>query len=540
MENSQLLINLANLADRDGHSVSYYYNNDSKMQKFLFAHGLIPAEEKKEGVSDLREISFDNQSVHDKRMTDRGFFVTKKLVENTQGTQECTFQAAERLLISISNLFDNDLKVKLLGLTDQEKNSITEKTKLSNAVMQDNKTFARYILEQAEKTLNNLYLKKEANGNYANAVLKNSIQYDWQEGQEKHITIPESIGRVFMLIDKLEMPYEAKQELLVSLIIAKSKNGELEGYIEEIRSKLGDDSITLEKLANRTSCHALFNKLAAEDKDGKVVQLFGNISDGLDIKEIWKEQQIFKLVKAIYVASTTYGPENPACLVGTWQQIIGSSAEINSAFEEAYSKHMEKRTAELSLSSYITEENIKSFAEAVANELIGIVNEKASLKKALYELSLSILDIAKPSEITLEQQKILAKINTIFVEQIQKYLPNYNVNNLPTAETYKILINAITNSGPMVAFGLQYLQQHDTPPQIQTQDPVYKLDSTDNPTGNGTKYTDKDSYWNEYSKVAMKDMLDLRLKFAGVEVDKAIVIRTMSLVKEPLRLSCRI
>ena len=77
-------------------------------------------------------------------------------------------------------------------------------------------------------------------------------------------------------------------------------------------------------LNNKSDLYKLFNNINNEE----INKLFKDISR-LDINEIWKEQQYFKLAKQIYIASTTYGQDNSACIQGAWTQIIMTALEIN-------------------------------------------------------------------------------------------------------------------------------------------------------------------------------------------------------------------
>ncbi len=509
VESQQENLLLINSLDSDKHSIGYYTNNPV-MQQFLFKHGMIP-EQKKVETRSLLKITEDRQSVHDGVVVKRADYVTNLLVEFT-GTaikKEELERVAAAFQNKIDKLFNDPLKIKLLDLSEQEKNSIAETVKLSAETKQNNDQFVLEILNQAKNILQEKYLNKPKGKVVDNSLPALPIQYSWVKGQEKYITIPETIGRVLLLIDKLEMPYIAKQELLVTLMM-QSNEEELKEPLKRIQSLLNDDTITLEQLTKKEPCHKLLNKLANQDKaDEEVTKLFSNISSGLDIKEIWQEQKKFKLAAAIYIAGTTYGENNSACLVGIWQQLIASIIEINSTWGDEFVKYNEKqRNMLVQEANSITKISIEAFVEDLAKKLIELSADQPNLKGALYDLSLGMLYINEPNSITLEQQKILTKINTFFTEKIKTYLPSYTAG-VPTEASYKILIDALTASVPMKAFGQECMKQEN--------------DSSKG-AGSGTTLYESESYWYEYSKVAIKEMLEIRLKSLGGNTENVKVL----------------
>jgi hypothetical protein len=98
------------------------------------------------------------------------------------------------------------------------------------------------------------------------------------------------------------------------------------GKLSVIRKELGNSGTFDKGQFHRTELHELLNGI---NDGGKINRLFKEIS-GLDIENVWKEQKEFVLLKQIYIAATTYGEDDSACIPGTWSQIISSINEISS------------------------------------------------------------------------------------------------------------------------------------------------------------------------------------------------------------------
>lgn len=99
-----------------------------------------------------------------------------------------------------------------------------------------------------------------------------------------------------------------------------------------------------------------------------------------------------------------------------------------------YDRYLEEEQKRDMQKDVITKENIKSFLEALADELIQYMELHPELKETLEDSVVGIADIDKPGEISFEQQKILAEINKYFGENIKEY---YRI----TIETYQVEAN---------------------------------------------------------------------------------------------------
>ncbi|QOD38232.1 TomO hydrophobic C-terminal domain-containing protein [Candidatus Wolbachia massiliensis] len=358
--------------------------------------------------------------------------------------------------------YQNDqMRLKLLSISDTEKRSVMKKTLNSDQPVPDDKEFIEAIFNKAEQALREQYLEKK-DGKYCNGHPTAELQYDYIRDDAK-VTIPESMGRIKLLIDNFSVPLKEKKELLVTLA---NQNPELvEKKLSKIRLELGDNNISQRQVTNRAKFYELLDNIDAN----KVNKLFKEISN-LDIKEIWKEQKEFVFLKQIYIAATTYGENTSACIQGTWSQIINSISEISSKIVVQYDRHLEEEQKQETQKNVITKENIKLFMEGLANKLIQHVELHPELKETLEDFVVCIVDIDKPEEVTFEQQKILAEINKYFSENIKDALRNYN-RNIPNRDEYGLIIEGLSEVEVMKRF----VQEEDDQPQISTQSNIKDL-----------------------------------------------------------------
>ncbi|WP_353278995.1 hypothetical protein [Wolbachia endosymbiont (group B) of Longitarsus flavicornis] len=430
---------LINSRNEQGHTLSHFYNHDPGMQRFFFERGMIPKQRPEQKRDDLRNdlsIVQDRQSVHASPAVKKTNFLAKKLVESTKADEEQLKQAATSYVESIELLkqYQNDpIRLNLLSVNDKEKSSVMEKALGDNPVPND-KDFIGDIIDKVKEALKKKYLKKNSHDEYDQGYPTQGLQYDYTKDDVK-ITIPESIGRIKLLIDNFSIPLKEKKELLVTLM---AQNQDLVmSKLSAVKRELGDfDTEQLDK----TKLHTLLNDI---DDNKKVDVLFKEISD-LDIEKIWREQKEFILLRQIYIASTTYGKGSSACIQGTWTQIINSIDEISSEILEQYDHYLEEELKLEEQKNAITEENIKPFLEDVANRLIQYVKDNPELKEVLQDhlLYLKHIDVDHPEKVTFEQQKILAEINKYFYENIKEALPNYD-RNIPNNDEYKLIIEKL-------------------------------------------------------------------------------------------------
>ncbi|WP_339045254.1 hypothetical protein [Candidatus Mesenet endosymbiont of Agriotes lineatus] len=430
---------LINSRNKDGHKLSHFYTHSPDMQKFLFEHGLIP--EPKEQDKRLQNIITDNQSVHNNPVVKKTNFIVKELVKSSKASQDELKQAADFYLADIPKLLqqykDDQIRVKLLSITEDEKRSVMEKTLHENVPVPSDQQFVEAVMSKAKETLKIQYLRKKATGEYDHGYPTTQMQYDYTKDDAK-VTIPQSIGYIKLLIDGFDIPLNERKELLVTL--AEQNPKLIERKLSYIRSELENDDITQEQVTKRSEFHKLLND--TEDKN-KIDKLFEEIS-GLDLKEIWKEQKRFVLAKQIYVAATTYGENSSACIQGTWSQIVNSISEIDLGLADKYEQYLAKERKKEKQREVITAKNIGEFEEYLGNQLIQYAKDHPELKEPLLDFALVMVDVEKSEEIMLEQQQILAKINQEFSSKIKEYLPNYG-RDIPTLQEYKIIVDEIAN-----------------------------------------------------------------------------------------------
>jgi hypothetical protein len=267
------------------------------------------------------------------------------------------------------------------------------------------------------------------------------MQYDWTKGAEKKITIPESIGLIESLINQIDIPRKDKQELCVTLLCKNT--GLKESKLLVIKSILQEDDITIQELQKPASVHKLLNKVSEDGLD----KLFKDVSD-LEIAEIWREQQRFKLAKQLYIASTTYGDNASACIQGTWSQIITTAEEIKPELLNIFADHVKAFEEKEASKGEVNGSNIAPLVDQMLATFTNdktIVNGSPEIKEAFSDLLLNIIDVSNPKEITLEQQKALAKVNQVFTQNITAHLPNY-YRTVPTFKDYQAFIEALPNS----------------------------------------------------------------------------------------------
>lgn len=222
-----------------------------------------------------------------------------------------------------------------------------EKTLPTDAPIPSDQEFIKIVNERAFKELNQNYLNKSSP--YSTAF----VQYDYTEGAEKKITIPESIALVSKLTDKTEPNLTQLQELTVTLC---NKHPNLINDNLEAITAL-NLNINLQQSHERKE---LYNQIKSLDEI-QLKKLFEVTSGGLDATEVFKEQQKFKLAKQLYVAATTYGENTSACLQGTCTQIIGASGEISTNLNNKWGAYLDAGREEEVQKLHVTEKIYSHF-----------------------------------------------------------------------------------------------------------------------------------------------------------------------------------
>ncbi|AIL66085.1 hypothetical protein NOVO_08830 [Rickettsiales bacterium Ac37b] len=423
------LINTA----QNGHTIEDFYTNYPEMLKLFFEHDLIP--NVKYDTHKIQNILRSEHSVHDSNIVKKGNFITQELKNFTNLSKEELEVKAEYYKNNLSNLFKEG-NINLLDLTEQDIKSALKN--IEPTLTPSPHEFVQIIKNKVTMVLNNNYLHKDCHNNYDTIYATKPLQYNWSEGNEAYITIPESIGLIVSLIDKINIPRREKQELCVTLL---RNNAEfVENNLTLIKSLLKKDNISAENLKISTRLHDLLSELTEEE----IATLFYQITQK-DIEDIWREQQEFKLAKQIFIASTAYGEDNSACIPGVWIQIINSAEEIDPKLLDKFAEYIAEMHAKEAQKEAINEINVIPIVE----EMIDIFyTDKALMKmekkekEGLMDILINMLNISEPTKLTSSEQVVLSIINQFIIILIEKHLPNYK-GEIPTLEEYKIIINKI-------------------------------------------------------------------------------------------------
>jgi hypothetical protein len=341
------------------------------------------------------------------------------------------------------NSYSKDsLKKSMLVLDKQDvlegiKNIANRKELLAN-----DKKFIEVVVGRAEETLNTKYLKDSFYTNYKFQFAQNS----------QNVTIPQLIKAVKLLVDQSRPSQEEKKELCV---VAFINNPDLvESKLGVIRQEIQDPSIALEKLTgNKRQLYELFNT-----RNINFDKLF-HVVTGHDIDTVAKDQKLFTLTKNLYIASTLKGDNSPACMNGTYSQVMSAALQIHPKLLDDFIEYKSKQNQQQTLKTTITENNIEEFSRAVASELIKVVKkQKPQLHEALADFAVAGVDISKPQDCTKEQKEVLVLINNFFATNIKKYLPNYSKTTL-TEDECKILVEKLSEVPAMQKFAQATTQQ---------------------------------------------------------------------------------
>lgn len=277
---------LINSRSEQRETILDFYCHSPVMQKFLFSHGLIPAEEP-ERTTESQNISQNKQSVHLEEVSKRTRFAVKKLVEFLRASKDELEQAATSYMENMSQFSQkyqkNQMKAGLLCLSENGKKLVMEKRKEKTAL--SDKAYIEEILKIGHQALQQKYLIKDNKGKYTEAISTIELQYDYTSDGAK-ITIPQSIGCVKLLIDRTStaISRDERQELLTAL--AEQNPEAVKNKLSIIQRELRKHNITKEQITTKTEFHQLLNYMSTE----KVNKLFQEIS-GFKIEEMWKTQK---------------------------------------------------------------------------------------------------------------------------------------------------------------------------------------------------------------------------------------------------------
>jgi hypothetical protein len=273
--------------------------------------------------------------------------------------------------------------------------------------------------------LHESYLKKDADGEYDRGYPTNPMQYDWAEGAEKKITIAESIGLIAELAAKTKPNLDQMKELTATLF---KKQG----------------------LMTKVEAHKAFKSFNGD----KIRGTFHQESKGLDVEEVYQQQQQFKLAKQLYVAATTYGDNSSACTQGTFTQIIAITEEIDSKISEQWGAYKEAERAKGGQNN-ITDDIIMLLVTACTKECLlkkdGAILTNPNLKDPIIDIATAMLDIKYPEQTMQPQQQVLSSINTYLIKHIKEYLQNYD-RAVPKLDEYTSIIESFSKVPDMQRF----------------------------------------------------------------------------------------
>lgn len=462
-----------NSLNSQGHNLLHFYNNDLKMQQFLFNQGMIP---EKEMELTMGQLAIDSQGVHVKEINELNHFIIGQLMESYSGTYDTLLASAESYLLELKNLSFTPLESKLLSLSAARKKDTLKKVLEKEQSLPDDQKFIDIIKKKSTHILENEYLREDS----AYYTHQNGYNYNYSSAE---ITIPKTIGLVKQLIDNREQTFAEKKELLVTLI---SYNPELvENNLSLIQKKMGE-KVTLKQLANATECYQLLKNSDIE----VIVELFTKISNGLYLDATLKKQQQFQIAEFIYFAATAYGENSPSCIGGAWGHIVNAANAINPDFINKFSRFKDQEKARESLEHAICQGNIDGFIKNLSTKLINSVKDDYLLQEALSDFALAMVDINKAEDITISQQKILAKINQIFSQEIKGFLTSYT-RTIPKESEYKIIIKKLYLHNPILAkFAINHKNDIIEESALKTIDLLQEQDITNQHNDDVTTFYD--------------------------------------------------
>ncbi|XVN43364.1 MAG: hypothetical protein RCG15_03585 [Candidatus Rickettsia vulgarisii] len=232
-------------------------------------------------------LAANTQGVHDKEITEQNHFIVSKLVKSYSKDNDVLLAASTPYNQDVKNLQFSATELALLGLTDKGKRVTLDKVLAANKALPNDEEFVEMVTKKVSEVLKGKYLDPNS-GYYTH---KNA--YDEQGG---NITIPETIGLVYQLINNSKFPIAEKRGLLATLI---EKNPDLvERNLGLLQEKLGEN-ITADQLKK------VSRKLLADNGDTITKELFSKISSGLEIDEVLKKRKSFELAESLYWAATT-------------------------------------------------------------------------------------------------------------------------------------------------------------------------------------------------------------------------------------------
>ncbi|WP_341755814.1 hypothetical protein [Candidatus Tisiphia endosymbiont of Ptychoptera albimana] len=477
-----------------GRTITHYYMNRPDIQKLLFAHGYIPRELPANHYHDLQDIIHATQSVHNSTVVRATNSYIKDLLEQLKASDEQLDQAAKQTITRIADLSNITSKPEytpflLPNLPEDRKKDIFHKIPEEDKLnyLQDNKQAMQAIIAKAVDVLKNLYVKTDVDGKYDGTYANYSYCYDYLHG--KNLQLPKAIAAVMLLIDDSDPNEQEIQELYVSSIskylTIETDESKILSILTRIKQLLNKDELTIEELKSQEACHNLLTNCNATQQ--QIKDLFQDLNH-CSVEEVWKVNKMSELAMQLYIAATTYGPNDSACNQGTLTQVIHTLPKVSSQFINNFALREAETKEE------ITENNIGDFIQHIVDKLI-VKCEKKGLSKELLEFIACEMDMDF-SKTTHAQQKVFAEINKLFLDNIRNYLPEY-ADRSPLATEYQIIINALRQT----EYAKDYASQHSAE-QLTEQDKQFIVDMKHQQEEQATKLQ------KQQVQVALEDLLD--------------------------------
>ncbi|WP_218460247.1 ankyrin repeat domain-containing protein, partial [Rickettsia sp. TH2014] len=453
---------LTNHVDIENTSIMHYYNDNPKMQRFLFENGVVPSSAT--DVNNLQNITHDAQSVHATPAVKQMKFYIQEL-KNTFSNQDIRELTNEfNLSKELKQLFNfgaNSKNIELLSLPKSEKEDLFKpifdntqdnqtKEHYQALLESNNADFAKEIISKSVVALDK-WLERDAQGNYKHGKALATMQYDYSNDEHGKVTLPETLSMIRWLIDQ-NPTLEEKKELLATFCdinrhLVQSNLSQIRAYYPKIKEQ---------DFVNKTSVHQLLSQL-----DDQTVSTLYNVVSNEDIETVLKEQKLFTLAKGIYVASIAYGEDREACFGGAMQQIVATVGEISPTIMNKYTEYLDEENKRNANQVNIDGNNVLSVVEVMSDTLIGQVQDKPDVALMLSEATLRVkeslesIPILDPNSITLEQQKLLSPVHRAFLSDVKKALPNY-ARDIPTREELVLVVSSLDQSPKLQQWSLSY------------------------------------------------------------------------------------
>jgi hypothetical protein len=357
------------------------YCSDDAMQKFLFEHGMVPKPKEDYALKENSTVVIEYSNLIMNELIQSN---TRPLKEDRR-KKDLLKKYARDYCYKLEQLSKdaNPTTVKLLNITEEEKFRVMKETLKQNTPPNDQSFIALVI----DTVIN---------------ALESEDFFETVEGGDSNITKPESIGLIEYMIKSFDIPRSDRQELCATLL--ETHQDLVKNKLSEIKELLKNQDITLADLSTKSQLHTILSELSGNKLD----LLFQTIS-GLDIKEIWQQQQEFKLCKELYIMATQYDPdEAQLCIHGSSEDIINTAAEIIDP------------SLKTKCDEYIKPKKDPKSAQTPATALAGDETTTADTeKKKILQI------IANPEDMTQQQQEFFAGINKDLF-QFVKVIPTYD------------------------------------------------------------------------------------------------------------------